>query len=89
MTGKRELVSEIKRRQEYLDKIAESEVGIELRRLVVSCLDEDPAMRPVKADISRSIKGLKTQYNNKDVTDDFAIPTTGNLFIHKAIPKVT
>ena len=86
VTGKRELVSEVERRQEYLGKIAESEVGIELRRLVVSCLDEDPAMRPVIADISRSIKGLKTQHSNRNVTGDFAIPTTNDLFAHKPIP---
>ena len=83
MTGKRELVSEVERRQEYLDKMVETEVGIELRRLIVSCLDDDQAMRPMIADISRSIKRLKTQYGNKDETGDFSIPT--NVFTHQPI----
>ena len=84
VTGKRELVSEVERRQEYLDKMAESEVGVKLRRLIVSCLDDDQAMRPMIADISSSIKGLKIQYGNKDEIGDFSIPT--NVFTHQPIP---
>ena len=80
-TGKRELVSEVERRQEYLDKMAESETGIELKPLVISCLDDDPAERPDVAEISRIIKELKGNYGNKDQTANFTIPTN-----HQSIP---
>ena len=56
-TGKREVVSEVKRRQHYLDKMTE---GVEyLKPLVVSCLDDDPKVRPLAADISITVKRAK------------------------------
>ena len=53
-------VSEVERRQQYLDKmIGEAEV---LRPLVEECLDDDPAVRPTIATICERIKGIKENY---------------------------
>ena len=50
-------VSEVERRQQYLDKmIGEAEV---LRPLVEECLDDDPAVRPTIANVCERIKGIK------------------------------
>ena len=50
-------VSEVERRQQYLDKmIGEAEV---LRPLVEECLDDDPAVRPTIATVCERIKGIK------------------------------
>ena len=68
VTGRRELVSEVERRQEYLDKMTESEIGIEMRPLVISCLNDDPTGRPLITEISRSIKELKIRYGHQDGT---------------------
>ena len=58
-TGRRELVSEVERRQEYLDKMGDSEIGTKMRLLVISCLNNDPTARPVITEISRIVKELK------------------------------
>ena len=52
-TRRRVALSEIERRQQYLDKmIGEAEV---LRRLVEECLDDDPAVRPTIATVCERI----------------------------------
>ena len=49
--------SEVKRRQEHLDKMTgEAEV---LRPLVEACLDNDPVKRPSILELSEKIKSLK------------------------------
>ena len=45
-TGRRELVSAIERRQEYLDMFTVSALNAELRPLVLSCLNDDSTKRP-------------------------------------------
>ena len=53
-------VSEIERRQQYLDKmIGEAEV---LRPLVEECLDNDPAVRPIIATVCERIKEIRENY---------------------------
>ena len=54
------ILSEVERRQQYLDKmIGEAEV---LRRLVEECLDDDPAVRPTMEVVSERIKQVITIY---------------------------
>ena len=57
---KRIALSEVERRQQYLDKmIGEAEV---LRRLVEECLDDDPAVRPTIATVCERIRVSKDVY---------------------------
>ena len=59
-TRRRVALSEVKRRQQYLDKmIGEAEV---LRRLVEECLDDDPTVRPTIATVCERIKVSKGVY---------------------------
>ena len=59
-TRTRVALSEVERRQQYLDKmIGEAEV---LRPLVEECLDDDPAVRPTIATVSERIQVSKDAY---------------------------
>ena len=59
-TRKRVALSEVERRQQYLDKmIGEAEV---LRLLVEECLDDDPAVRPPIATVCERIQVSKDTY---------------------------
>ena len=59
-TRKRVALSEVERRQQYLDKmIGEAEV---LRPLVEECLDDDPAVRPTIATVCERIQVNKDSY---------------------------
>ena len=59
-TRRRVALSEVERRQQYLDKmIGEAEV---LRRLVEECLDDDPAVRPTIATVCERIQVSKDVY---------------------------
>ena len=55
-TGRREVVSEIERRQNYLVKLAIPAIGIALKPLVLSCLDDNAAKHPMAEEISDTIK---------------------------------
>ena len=59
-TRKRVALSEVERRQQYLDKmIGEAEV---LKPLVEECLDDDPAVRPIIAVACERIQVSKDAY---------------------------
>ena len=59
-TRTRVALSEVERRQQYVDKmIGEAEV---LRRLVEECLDDDPAVRPTIASVCERIQVSKDVY---------------------------
>ena len=63
-TRKRVALSEVERRQQYLDKmIGEAEV---LRPLVEECLDDDPAVRPAIETVCERIKDEYTKESSKD-----------------------
>ena len=66
-TGKREVVSEVKRRQQYLDKMTGG--ATDLKSLVMSCLDDIPKNRPPVAQVSMTIKRVKDVYNQKSGHD--------------------
>ena len=56
-TGRREVVSEVTRRQQYLDKMTRD--AAHLKPLVISCLDDDAKNRPPVAQVSMTIKRVK------------------------------
>ena len=62
-TNKRVLLSEVERRQQYLDIMCDSDA--DLKPLVVSCLEDDPKLRPPAAGVSESIKKMKEEYSKK------------------------
>ena len=66
-TGRRELVSEVKRRQQYLDKMTGD--AADLKPLVTSCLDDDPNKRPPLTQISITIKKTKDECSQKSNHD--------------------
>ena len=66
-TGRRELVTEVKRRQEYLDKMTGG--AVDLKPLVTSCLDDNPNKRPPVAQVSMTIKGVKDVCSQKSSHD--------------------
>ena len=67
-TRRRVALSEVERRQQYLDKmIGEAEV---LRSLVEECLDDDPAVRPTIATVCERIQVSKDAYM-KECPQDF------------------
>ena len=66
-TGRREVVPEFKRRQQYLDKMTGG--AAELKPLVMSCLNDSPNNRPLMAQVSMTIKVAKevcSQKNDRD-----------------------
>ena len=56
-TNKMVLVSEVERRQQYLDKMS-IEAAV-LKEMVMQCLDGDPDQRPPIQEVSKLIKSLK------------------------------
>ena len=72
-TRVRVALSEVERRQQYLDKmIGEAKV---LRPLVEACLNDDPAVRPTIEVVSVKIKEVKKDYMDRH-------PETKVIFIH-------
>ena len=57
-TKKMVLVSEVERRQQYLDKMPTMEAAT-LKEMVMQCLDADPDQRPPIQEVSKMIKSLK------------------------------
>ena len=56
-TGRREVVSEVMRRQSYLDKI--TGLAADLKPLLMSCLDDEARYRPPVTQVSTEIKRVK------------------------------
>jgi len=67
LTGKWEVVSELTRRQIYLDKF--NECAKELRQLVTLCLSDNPNRRPTVMEVSFEIKRVKQIYSQKTGLD--------------------
>ena len=66
-TGKREVLSEVQRRQYYLDMIPEDTA--ELTPLVTACMADYPGNRPSVTQVSNMIKGIKNLCSQKDDRD--------------------
>ena len=66
-SGRREVVSEVKRRQQYLDKMTGG--AADLKPLVISCLDDNPENRPSVTEVSVRISELKDVYSQKSSYD--------------------
>ena len=62
-----EIVSEVKRRRQYLDKMTGG--AADLKPLVMSCLNDNPKSRPVVAQVSVTIKRAKDECNQKSSCD--------------------
>ena len=70
-TGRRVYLSEIQRRQRYLDKMTED--AADLKPLVMSCLDDNPRRRPPVAQISMTIKRAKDVCSQKSSRDGMSL----------------
>ena len=57
-------LTEVERRQKYVDKMIDN--AEEIRPLVLSCLDENPVMRPAIATVLERVKEIKCCYQAKD-----------------------
>ena len=66
-TRKRIALSEIERRQQYLDNL--KGVAKVLRPLVEECLDDDPAVRPIITAVCERIKASKNDYTKESLQD--------------------
>ena len=66
-TGRKVYLSETQRRQRYLDKVTGS--AVDLKPLVMSCLDDNPKSRPPVAQVSMAIKRVKDVCSQKSSCD--------------------
>ena len=66
-TRKRVTLSEVERRQQYIDMMNKSDA--DLKPMTVSCLDDDPLLRPQMSVISEMIKVLKEDCNKMAAHD--------------------
>ena len=62
-----EVVSEVERRQDFLDKMIGG--ALDLKPLVMSCLDDDPDSRPTVVQVSMKIKEAKKACSQKGSRD--------------------
>jgi len=53
-------LTEVERRQPYLDEI--TGVTSDLKPLIISCLDDDPSVRPSIVKVSEHIKNAKKEH---------------------------
>ena len=66
-TKKRFLLTEVERRQQYIDMMIGSDA--DLKPLVMSCLEDDPELRPSVTNISERLKMMKGVYSKKNTRD--------------------
>ena len=62
-TNKRVLLTEVERRQQYIDMMSGGDA--DLKPLVMSCLDDVPKLRPSVADISERLRKMKEVCSKK------------------------
>ena len=58
------VLSEVERRQPYIEKMTEA--TRELKPLVLSCLDENPIARPTATELLDKLKQLKSKYHDRE-----------------------
>ena len=71
-TRRRQVVSEVKRRQKYLDKMNGG--AIDLKALVMCCLNDNPKKRPPVAQVSMTIKRVIKDVCSKKSNQDELTP---------------
>ena len=72
-TRKRVYLSEVERRQQYIDMMTGG--AADLKPLIMSCLEDDPELRPSVTDISERLKKMKevcSKKSNRDGMDPFS-----------------
>ena len=67
-TKKRIFLSEVERRQQYIDMMSGGDA--DLKPLVMSCLEDDPELRPSVIDISERLKMMKEVNSKKNTRDE-------------------
>lgn len=65
-TKKRYMLSEVERRQKYIDKIAGD---MELQSLIATCLQDEAELRPSAKEISEVIKTKMEMYSKENIRD--------------------
>ena len=78
---KREIVSEVDRRQKYLTMMAKHHAGM-LEPLVKSCLNDKPELRPTISEVSTEIKKVREDLNK--YTGWESVPLTTPVIQHKS-----
>ena len=81
ISGRRIMLTELERRQQYLDQMFG--VYADIKSLVISCLDDNPTKRPLVAEVLLEVYTVKNAYNEKMYC---TIPTTGKQ-LSIQIPK--
>ena len=76
-TEKRTLLSEVERRQQYIDMITGDDA--DLKPLLISCLHDVPSKRPSAMDISERIRTIKEAYKNENNDEMDAILWLGEI----------
>lgn len=61
------VLSEVERRQQYIDLMTGGDT--DLKPLAISCLNDDPELRPTIVDISETLNALKEQCKKKTTRD--------------------
>jgi len=67
VTRKRKSLSEVERRQQYIDMMTGDDA--ELKPLVLSCLEDDPELRPSAIDVSERLKRIIEECRSYDMMD--------------------
>ena len=77
-------LSEVRRRQQYLDKMIAGEAKV-LRPLVEECLDDDPAVRPTIASVCERIQVSKDAYMKECPQDVITLHKESQLLRVEAV----
>ena len=82
-TGKRMVLTELQRRQQYLDKM--NGASTYLKPLIVSCLDDNSKNRPSVAKVLLDIKKAKHEYRQRLYSTIWAAEVSGE---HQSTPRL-
>jgi len=74
ITGKRIIVSELQRRIEYISVTSFTEFPF-LKRLVESCLEDEPGNRPVISEVVKCLKNASSDQQGDNIIDLFTTVT--------------
>ena len=76
----RKIISEVERRQKYLNKIKESG---ELKLLIIKCLNDDPKWRPAIPEVSNTIERFKEASGTYGRFNDPLLPISSTVTIQQ------